>query len=60
MKGINGMEMFSLREICEERVLRKDKVTGQAIGETVCFSSMEAMIDGALAFVRCFEKSQYG
>jgi len=56
MKGINGMEMFSLREICEERVLRKDKVTGQAIGETVCFSSMEAMIDGALAFVRCFEK----
>ena len=56
MKDINGMEMFSLREICEECVLRKDKETGQVVGEKVCFSSMEAMIDGALAFVRCFEK----
>ena len=56
MKEINGMDMLSLQEICEEYALRKDKETGQTIGETVCFSSMEAMIDGALAFVRCFEK----
>ncbi len=56
MKVINGVEMISLQEICEEYLLRKDKETGQIVGENAYFSSMGAMIDGALAFVRFFEK----
>ena len=55
MKLINGAEMVSLKEICEEHFLRKDRQTGQIIGESAYFSSMEAMVEGALAFVRFFE-----
>ncbi len=49
-------EPVSLAEICEEKRLLIEKETGKTLERPVHFSSMGALIQGALSFVEFLER----
>ncbi len=56
MDRLDERNWVTLREICEERHLVTDEDTGKRTIVPAYFSSMEAMIEGAIQFARFFEQ----